>query len=91
MQIEAEDIENEYKIEMLIYKYDQAITDEEFKTFYEIPNGDHVKFLIIKQILKIVIFLILQITLMQFYQKIYLMQKSCIHRFGIEIVMNSSN
>ena len=24
--------------------YDQAITDEEFKTFYEIPNGDHVKF-----------------------------------------------
>ena len=44
VQIEAEDIKNEYKIEMLIYKYDQAITDEEFKTFYEIPNGDHVKF-----------------------------------------------
>ena len=43
LQIEAEDIKNEYKIEMLIYKYDQAITDEEFKTFYEIPNGDHVK------------------------------------------------
>ena len=42
LQIEAEDIKNEYKIEMLIYKYDQAITDEEFKTFYEIPNGDHV-------------------------------------------------
>ena len=44
VQIEAEYINNEYKIEMLIYKYDQAITDEEFKTFYEIPNGDHVKF-----------------------------------------------
>ena len=45
LQIEAEDIKNEYKIEMLIYKYDQAITDEEFKTFYEIPNCYHVKFI----------------------------------------------
>ena len=44
LQIEAEYINNEYKIEMLIYKYDQAITDEEFNTFYEIPNGDHIKF-----------------------------------------------
>lgn len=44
MQVAAEDMKNEYKIEMLIYKYNQAIANEEFKTFYEIPNGNHIKY-----------------------------------------------
>ena len=30
MQVGAEDMKNEYKIEMLIYKYNQAIANEEF-------------------------------------------------------------
>ena len=44
LQVGAEDMKNEYKIEMLIYKYNQAIANEEFKTFYEIPNGNHIKY-----------------------------------------------
>ena len=44
MQVGAEDMKNEYKIEMLIYKYNQAIANEEFKTFYAIPNGNHIKY-----------------------------------------------
>ena len=44
MQVAAEDMKNEYKIEMLIYEYNQATSNEEFKTFYEIPNDNHIKY-----------------------------------------------
>jgi len=44
MQVAAEDMKNEYRIEMLIYKYNQANANEEFKTFYEIPKGNHIKY-----------------------------------------------
>ena len=44
IQIVAEDKINEYKIEMLIYEYKETSTTEEFKTLYEPPLNNHIRF-----------------------------------------------
>lgn len=44
IQIVAEDKINEYKIEMLIYEYKETSTKEEFKTLYEPPFNNHIRF-----------------------------------------------
>ena len=44
IQIVAEDKINEYKIEILIYEYKETSTTEEFKTLYEPPLNNHIRF-----------------------------------------------
>ena len=44
IQIVAEDKINEYKIEILIYEYKETSTSEEFKTLYEPPFNNHIRF-----------------------------------------------
>jgi hypothetical protein len=44
IQIVAEDKINEYKIEILIYEYKETSTTEEFKTLYEPPFNNHIRF-----------------------------------------------